>query len=236
MLVRSKGLYFNLLEDTLNKYKYKFYNCILTDCPTNITVEILTASGSWEEALNQVTSPPTCVPNDVYTIRFDPVKTQKLRLVLSRNKQDNWFVGMTEVEIWAPWPQVAEQGVYEAEDGYITRANILASDTASGGSYVGQIDDNEASVEFTGVWVEESKEYEVRVYYSNGVPEEASLIITANNVHAQTATFLPTLNGWGHFDSNTYVTLRLPLIRGNNAIIFKHQDNFVELDKIKVFT
>ncbi len=143
---------------------------------------------------------------------------------------------MTEVEIWAPWPQVSENGVYEAEDGFITNGNILAATSASGGSYVGQLDTSDAAVEFTGVWVEESKEYEVRVYYSNGVQEEATMIITANNVHIQTPTFLPTLNGWGQFDSNTYLTLRIPLLRGNNAIIFKHGDNYVELDKIKVFT
>lgn len=207
-----------------------------TDCPTNVTVEILTSSGSWEAARNQITAPPTCVPNDVLTVRFDPVKTQKLRLVLSRNKQANRFVGMTEVEIWAPWPQVTEDGVYEAEDGYILQANIHDANTASGGSYVGQIDASEASVEFTGVWVEESKEYEVRVYYSNGIPEDATMTVSANNVHTQTTTFLPTINGWGQFDSNTYVSLQIPLLRGNNAIIFKHGTNFVELDKIKVFT
>lgn len=215
---------------------YFFTLCkIQTDCHANVTVEVLTSSGSWELAQNQYTTPPVCLPNDVQTIHFDPVKTQKLRLFFTRNTEDNWFVGMTEVEIWAPWPQVSEEGVYEAEDGFITRGNILASTTASGGSYVGQLDESDASVEFTGVWVEESKEYEVRVYYSNGIQEEASMIITTNNVHVQHASFLPTLNGWGQFDSNTYLTLRIPLLRGNNAIIFKHQDNYVELDKIKVF-
>lgn len=177
----------------------------------------------------------------MYIIRFDPVKSQKLRLVFTRNRQENWFVGMTEVEIWAPWPQVSEKekGVYEAEDGYITGgANIFASDTASGGSYVGQVENNndEFSVEFTGVWVEESGDYQVRIYYSNGVEEEASLVIAANNVHTQTATFLPTRNEWGHFDDSTYVTVVLNLIRGNNVIIFKQQEKRVELDKIRVFT
>lgn len=192
----------------------------------------MTSSGNWEEAKNQQSTPPACVPNDVLTISFDPVSTQRVRLVFTR--QDNWFVGMTEVEIWAPWPQVSEEGVYEAEDGYLRKANIGASSSASGGSYVGQIDDADASVEFTGVWVEETKEYEVRVYYSNGISDEATMLITANNVHAQEPTFMPTLTGWGQFDPNIYVTLRIPLIRGNNAIIFQHGNNFVELDKIKI--
>jgi len=201
------------------------------DCPTNMTVEILTPSGNWEQTRNQATSPAVCVPNDVHTIRFDPVKTQKVRLVFTRAK---YYVGITELEIWAPWGQVSEEGVYEAEDGYISNANIREASTASGGSYVGQIDAPDAFVEFTGVWVEESKEYDVRVYYSNGIQDEATMTISANNVHNQVELFPPTVNGWENFDENTYVTLRLPLLRGNNAIIFKHGDNFVELDKILV--
>ncbi|CAL8125673.1 unnamed protein product [Orchesella dallaii] len=221
---------------TVDQVKVYVYSDVVSgeggvDCPTNVTVEFLSPSGNWEQVLNQEKTPSTCVPNDLLTIQFDPVKTQKIRLLFSRA---NYFVGMTEVEIWAPWPQVSEEGTYEAEDGYITNANILAAQTASGGSYVGQIDAPDASVEFTGIWIEEANEYEVRVYYSNGIQEQATMNIRANNVNTQDATFPPTVNGWGQFDSNTFVTVSIPLLRGNNAVVFKHGDNFVELDKIVV--
>ncbi|ODM95227.1 Beta-L-arabinobiosidase [Orchesella cincta] len=204
------------------------------DCPERVTIEVLSASGSWEQAQNQSSTPSVCVPSDILTIHFDPVKTQKVRISFHRNVQENLWAGMTEVEIWAPWPQVDEEGTYEAEDGYLINAAITASDTASGGSYVGQIEADDAIVEFTGVWVEEAKEYDVQVYYSNGVQQEATLNLSINNVKTQVATFPPTINGWGQFDQNTYVVLRIPLLRGNNAIIFKHGDNLVELDKIRV--
>ncbi|CAL8085948.1 unnamed protein product [Orchesella dallaii] len=204
------------------------------DCPTNVTVEILSASGSWTQAQNQVSTPSLCVPNDVLTIHFDSVQTQKVRVTFSRNKEENWFVGITELEIWGPWPwpQVEEKGTYEAEDGYLTNAKIGSSQTASGGSYVGEIDAENASVEFAGVWVDETKEYDVRVYYSNAMVEEATMNVTTNNINRQIASFPHTVNGWGQFDSNTFVTLRIPLQRGNNAIIFKHGSYYAELDKI----
>ncbi|ODM90461.1 Beta-L-arabinobiosidase [Orchesella cincta] len=227
-------------QKTIDQVKIYVYSDVVTeqgnvDCPKNVSVEILSSSsGEWEQARNQASTPPSCLPNDVLTIHFDPVKTQKVRLVFARNLEDNWFVGMTEVEVWAPWPQVDEEGIYEAEDGYITNANIRAADSASGGSYVAQIDANDASVEFTGVWVKQAGEYEVKVYYSNGIQEEARMSIRINNIHTVEATFPPTVNGWGNFDQNTFVSLRLSLLRGNNVLIFKHGDNFAELDKIMV--
>ncbi|ODN03661.1 Beta-L-arabinobiosidase [Orchesella cincta] len=212
-------------KKVVDEVKVNIYSDVATgegdvDCPTSIRVEYMSSRDpeNWEQARNQVSTPAVCVPNDVITIRFDPVKVEKIRLVFSRNTEDNWFVGMTEVEIWAPWPQVEEEGTYEAEDGYIVNANIRAAQSASGGSFVGQIDANDASVEFTGVWVEESKEYDVQVYYSNG-EDEATMSVSANNVNTQEGFFPPTINGWGQFDSNTFVTLRIPLLRGNNAIM-----------------
>ncbi|ODM98341.1 Beta-L-arabinobiosidase [Orchesella cincta] len=224
---------------TVDQVKLYVYSDVVTeegevDCPTNVTVEILSSTGNWALAQNQVSTPSVCIPNDVLTIHFDPVQTQKVRVVFARNQEENWFVGITELEIWAPWPQVSEEGIYEAEDGFLTNAKIGASETASSGSYVGEIDAEDASVEVAGIWVDESKEYEVRVYYSNGMEEQATMNVTTNNVNRQVVTFPPTVNGWGNFDSNTFVSLRIPLQRGNNAIIFKHGSYYAELDKIMV--
>ncbi|CAL8144772.1 unnamed protein product [Orchesella dallaii] len=224
---------------TVDQVKIYVYSDVATnegdvDCPASVTIEVLSPSGNWTQAENQTSTPAVCVPNDILTIHFTPVQTQKVRILFHRNVQENWWAGMTEVEIWAPWPQVEEEGTYEAEDGYLINAVITAGETASGGSYVGQIEADDASVEFTGVWVDEEMEYEVQVYYSNGVQQEATMNVTINNVNTQVASFPPTINGWGQFDQNTFVTLRIPLLRGNNVIIFKHADNLVELDKIKV--
>ncbi|ODM94722.1 hypothetical protein Ocin01_11959 [Orchesella cincta] len=87
---------------------------------------------------------------------YSDVVTEKeklVRVIFARNQEENWFVGIAELEIWAPWPQVSEEGIYEAEDGFLTNAKIGASETASSGSYVGEIDAEDASVEVAGIWL-----------------------------------------------------------------------------------
>lgn len=135
------------------------------------------------------------------------------------------------MEVWAPWPQTNDQS-YEAEDGYLNDANIRESSTASGGSYVGQIDDDRAFVEFTGVWMETPGQYNVQVYYANG-GSVATMNVRVNNIHMSSAIFPPT-GFWGRFSQDNYITISVPLLRGNNVLIFQHGTNFVELDKIVV--
>jgi len=204
----------------------------LPDCPTNIVVEYLNGT-VWTKAENQVTTTGVCVPNDVMKIEFTPVTIQKVRVVFERNEANNTFVGLTELEIWAPWPQSVD-GIYEAEDGLLRDANIHESNTASGGSFVGQIDGSEASIEFTGVWVDQDKTYSVQIYYTNAENNVARMNLTTNSIHVQDVAFPGTATVWGEFDPNNFVTVQVPLRRGNNVFILKHGVNFAELDKINV--
>ncbi len=154
-----------------------------------------------------------------------------LRILFTRDEDRNHFVGLTELEVWAPWPQT-DDNTYEAEDGWINEANIRESSTASGGSYVGQINDDRAFVEFTGVWIETAGEYTIQVFYANG-ESVAAMNVRVNNIHGSIAIF-PTTGSWGEFNRGNFIELKVPLLRGNNVLVFQHGINFVELDKIVI--
>ncbi|ODM89207.1 Beta-L-arabinobiosidase [Orchesella cincta] len=157
---------------TVDQVKLYVYSDVVTeegevDCPTNVTVEILSSTGNWTLAQNQVSTPSVCIPNDVLTIHFDPVQP-KSQGGLARNQEENWFVGITELEIWAPGHKFQKKESMKLKDGFLTNAKIGASETAKC-SYVGEIDAEDASVEVAGIWVDESKEYEVRfLFQRNG--------------------------------------------------------------------
>jgi len=142
-------------------------------------------------------------------------------------------VGITEIEIWAPFPQTPNVGEYEAEDGYVVNAPIFASADASGGSYVGQLLEEGALLEFTGLWAKENGEYKVEVFFANGYESAATMSIISNNIFSESITFHPT-GSWGFFDEATYVEFRVPFVRGNNNIIFRSAVNSIEFDKIRV--
>lgn len=219
----------------INQIKLYVYSDVATeegvvDCFKSVTVEVQ-SGGNWVAVENQVSNPSTCIPNDVNIVQFNSVRTQKVRLVFTRDVANNYFVGLTEMEIWAPWPQ-ANDGSYEAEDGYLRNANIHSTDSASGDSYVGQIDGDDASVEFTGVWIETPGEYDIKVFYANG-GDASTMNIVVNNIVRLSPSFPPT-GGWGQFNPNNFITVKVPLLRGNNVIIFNHGQNFAELDKIEV--
>lgn len=202
----------------------------LIDCFKSIIVEIFDGQ-NWVQVQNQVSIPPTCINNDVNIVEFTPIRTRMLRIVFTRDEIQNHFIGLTEMEIWAPWPQ-ANDGIYEAEDGWLNDADIRESSSASSNSYVGGIDDDRAFVEFTGVWVETSGAYNIQVHYANGL-NVATMNVRINNIHTTSATF-PNTGHWGDFSPDNYITLNAPLLRGNNVLIFQHGNNFVELDKITI--
>lgn len=180
---------------------------------------------------NQVSIPLQCINNDVNTVEFTPVRTRMLRIVFTRDEVHNHFVGLTEMEVWAPWP-LSNDGSYEAEDGWLNDVNIRESTSASGGSFVGQIDEV-AFVEFTGIWVKTSAYYNIQVYYCNGDQLDATMNVRINNLHRIVATF-PETGFWGQFSQQNYITLEVYLLRGNNVLVFQHRTNFVELDKITI--
>lgn len=185
----------------------------------------------WRVADNQISTPHICSPNDVNIITFTPVSTEMIRVVFTRDFENDYYVGLTEFEIWAPWPQVSESSTYEAEDGLVTEANLSASKTASGGSYVSQIDNDQSSVEITGIWVDSPGSYFVNVYYANGLEHPATHKLTVNNDYDIQVIYEPT-RGWGIFEN--FVTVPVTLLRGNNALLFRKGDNFSELDRIQI--
>lgn len=84
-------------------------------------------NGQWVSVQNLTTVPEKCSPNDVNTLKFNPVTTQQVRVVFQRDVSNDHYVGVTELEIWAPWPQGADVNVYEAEDGLVVGAEVTNS-------------------------------------------------------------------------------------------------------------
>lgn len=74
---------------------------------------------------NPQSDPQICSPNDVNTITFDPVVAQEVRLVFERDLVNDYYVGITEVEIWTPWPQNSDTDTYEAEDALVLAAEVI---------------------------------------------------------------------------------------------------------------
>ena len=125
--------------------------------------------------------PTKCSPNDLNTIKFDSVKTKSLRINLTRNKANGYYIGITEIEVWSEWPQHSEPNTYEAEDAVLTNANLLESSSASGGAYVGHIDQSNSNVEFSGVYSPINGYVDVNIYYANAMKSSIHEL-TVNNL------------------------------------------------------
>jgi hypothetical protein len=179
---------------------------------------------------DQTFSPVECVPNDIWTVDFSPISTQQLRVLFTNNIEKRTWVGITELQIWAVWPQSSEEGLYEAEDGLLgNQIGMYANPTASGGSYVGQINNSDAWVEFPGVWADFAGDYTLSILYSNAAFAPAMLNMTINNFHKEETTFPPTGGSWAEIE------VEVPLWRGNNVVIFNHIDKgAINLDMIKI--
>ena len=84
------------------------------------------ATGNWRAVSNPVHTPSTCSPNDVNIISFTAISTQKVRVIFTRDVANDYYVGLTEIEIWAQWPPVEtiNQNTYEAEDGLVVGSKV----------------------------------------------------------------------------------------------------------------
>ena len=125
--------------------------------------------------------PTKCSPNNLNTIKFDSVKTQSLRINFTRNKANGYYVGVTEIEVWSEWPQHSQPNTYEAEDAVLTNAKLMQSSAASGGAYVGQIDNSNSNVEFSGVYSPINGYVDVNIYYANAMKPSIHEL-TVNNL------------------------------------------------------
>ena len=205
-----------------------------TDCPTKMVVQYMNEKNEWKDTEKQVSVPSKCAPNDLNRISFSPVKTSQLRVVFTRNTAKDYYIGITEIEAWAQFPQTSSPHIYEAEDGLISDALLERSDTASGKAYVGVIDKGDSYVEMSGIHASKSGDFKVRVFYANGEKDKSTHSLLVNNLHKITVTYPPTTPGWGHFSESSFVEITVPLLYGNNVLQFIHANSFAELDKIEI--
>ncbi len=134
------------------------------------------------------------------------------------------------------------QTLYEAENAFISSANIFSSTNASNGKYVGQIDYNDSNtpvysyVDFT-VNVPTTKTYKMTVKYANGTGAVSTQGLAYNGGNWSIISYTET-SGWKNFSS---VNVDVNLKAGLNIIRFaKGSPNFAggtgyaELDYIEV--
>ncbi|XP_054152490.1 beta-L-arabinobiosidase-like [Oppia nitens] len=226
-------------DKTVNSVNVYVYSDVVThegrtDCPTKMVIQYYTANNEWKDVDNQMSYPSQCSPNDKNIITFKAIKTSQIRVVFTRNVGKDYYVGITELEVWAKWPQTSSPNIYEAEDGMVYNALIERSSTASGQSYVGLIDKKDSAVEFSGVYVSKTKDYKLRVFYANAENQDSTHHLVVNNLHTLAVAYKPSGAGWGHFSDNTYVDLTVPLLYGNNVLRFEYSVNHSELDKIQL--
>lgn len=119
---------------------------------------------------------------------------------------------------------------YEAESATINDAYVYTSSAASGGSYVGGIDNAGSYVSFAAN-APSAGTYAMTVRYANGTGANATHNLTVNGGAAQTVTY-PATAGWGQFGS---VTANVTLAAGANTIrLSKGTTGYAELDYIQL--
>ena len=226
-------------QKTFNSVNIYVYSDVVTnegrtDCPTKMVVQYINDKNEWKDTEKQVSVPSICSPNDLNRISFSPVKTSQLRVVFTRNTAKDYYVGITEFQAWAEWPQTPNPNTYEAEDGLLTDAAMESSSTASSHSYVGAINGKNSNVEISGVFASKEGNHKLRIFYANAEPNNSSHNLMVNGLHNIVVNYPQTHSGWGHFSDQTYVEITVPLLYGNNVLQFEHKTNFAELDKIEL--
>jgi hypothetical protein len=141
----------------------------------------------------------------------------------------------------AAGPTTSYQQTYEAENATVVNAEVLASSSASNGSYVGRIDGSadmrsDSYVDFT-VDVPTAGSYALGVRYANGGTATSTQGL-AYDGGAFTSLSYPSTGGWGRFATvSTAVTLKagfnvIRLAKGSPD--FAGGSGFAELDSITV--
>jgi hypothetical protein len=131
---------------------------------------------------------------------------------------------------------------YEAESAAVYRAQRLTTSSASGGGYVGRIDNccdprNDSYVDFI-VNVPTARTYTMTIGYANGTGTTATQGLAYNGGGWSTVSY-PATSGWGQFGAT--VTTSVTLHSGYNAIrlakgapFFSGGTGFAELDYIEL--
>ncbi|WDF52746.1 CBM35 domain-containing protein [Paenibacillus sp. KACC 21273] len=122
---------------------------------------------------------------------------------------------------------------YEAENAAIVSANIFNNSNASNRKYVGTIDNQDSSVQFT-VNAPVAGNYNLKIGYANGTNAQSTQELSVNN-QASTTIQYPTTDGWlSQGNSNTLQT-SVSLKAGSNTLKFsKGKTGYAELDYIQL--
>lgn len=133
------------------------------------------------------------------------------------------------------------QQTYEAENATVVNANRFTSTSASGGGYVGQIDNNtdmrtDSFVDFL-VNVPTAKTYTMAIKYANATGATATQGLAYNGGAWSTVTYPATSSGWGHPTGQASVSVNLKagynmirLAKGSPG--FSGGTGYAELDSI----
>ena len=122
--------------------------------------------------------------------------------------------------------------IYEAESAQIIGAEVLSANSASGGRFVGTIDDSNSSVQFL-VNVPETAEYCMEIYYANGGNYTSSHDLIINDSKFA-SVYYPKTSGWDQFLGDC-VRVPVELASGTNTIKLAHDINYAQIDCIKLY-
>ena len=119
---------------------------------------------------------------------------------------------------------------YEAESAPRSGGQVLSSGSASGGSYVGGLNNNGNYVQFT-TNVASAGEYRANLNFANATTGISTLDVLVNGTVKATVPF-PRTEAWGTFSRNL-MQIPLTLQAGSNTIRFQRNTNdtgYAELD------
>ncbi|MDQ6848493.1 MAG: hypothetical protein M3070_00580, partial [Actinomycetota bacterium] len=152
-----------------------------------------------------------------------------------------WYAEIDAVDVYrdrpAPPPPALPSCAptrYEAEDGVVTDAHVVADSTASHGAKVGGMDHPDSSVALT-IDAKRAGVSTVAVRYGNGsldnsgYPVASTDAVTVNGRPAGVITFRNTT--WDNWQTATY---RVRLRAGTNTLTFTKRTFYAELDAVDV--
>ncbi|MCU1676912.1 MAG: hypothetical protein JWM93_1670 [Frankiales bacterium] len=133
-----------------------------------------------------------------------------------------------------PAPLPASAVRYEAENGVVTHARVVADDRASGGAKVGGLDFADSSVSLQ-VYADKAGPATLRIRYDNGSERGgynvvATDSVTVNGRDAGVVTFANTT--WGNWQTVDY---QVNLKKGWNTVTFTRLTFYSEIDAVDVF-
>lgn len=122
---------------------------------------------------------------------------------------------------------------YEAENATIASANIFNNPNASNRKYVGTIDNQDSSVQFT-VNAPVAGNYNLKIGYANGTNAQSTQELSVNN-QARTTLQYPTTDGWLSQGNSHTIQTQISLKAGTNILKFnKGKVGYAELDYIQL--